>query len=67
MAIIELKEKIRKNFPMNQAKVLEEVVDLVDETVKVKDFNELKAIVKELAEAQKKTEQRVEELAIAQK
>ncbi|MEK9149225.1 MAG: DUF3782 domain-containing protein, partial [Candidatus Desantisbacteria bacterium] len=35
--------------------------------VKKDDFSELKEIVKELALAQKRTEQRVEELAIAQK
>jgi hypothetical protein len=66
--------KVRKVFPPEQAEVLEEMVDLLDELVKVGDFNELKAIVadlaraqKELAEAQKRTEQRLEELAEAQK
>ena len=39
----------------------------IAETVKRSDFEELKAVVKELAEAQKRTEQRVEELAEAQK
>ncbi|MEM4203718.1 MAG: hypothetical protein QXS54_06585 [Candidatus Methanomethylicaceae archaeon] len=69
-----IKEKITKVFPQRQAEVLFEVVDVVEETVKVSDFTELKNIVaelaktqKELAEAQKRTEQRVEELAQAQK
>ena len=51
-----------------------ELVDIVDDTVKASDFNELKAIVAklgtsqaELAEAQKRTEHRLEELAEAQK
>jgi hypothetical protein len=69
-----IKREIHEVFPERQARVLLQVVDMVDETVKVGDFNELKAIVKELAksqhelaEAQKRTEQRVEELAKAQK
>lgn len=73
-AVSNIKDKIKKVFPVKQASVLLEVVDIVNETVKVKDFNELKEIVrelahaqKELAEAQKRTEQRVEELAEAQK
>jgi len=68
-----IKEEITKVFPKKQADVLYQVVDVVDETVKVSDFNELKAIVKDLAEAQqdlaqaqKRTEQRLEELAQAQ-
>lgn len=61
-----IKEEISKVFPKKQADVLYQVVDVVDETVKVSDFNELKAIVKDLAEAQKKTEKRLEELAQAQ-
>ncbi len=71
---IKIKERIKRVFPEKQAGVLVELVDMVDETVKVSDFNELKSIVadlakaqKELAEAQKRTEQRVEELAEAQK
>lgn len=68
-----IKEEITKTFPKKQADVLHQVVDVVNETVKVSDFNELKAIVKDLAEAQqelaqaqKRTEQRVDELAKAQ-
>jgi len=80
-AVSNIKDKIKKAFPEKQASVLFEVVDIVNETVKVKDFNELKEIVKELAqaqkelaEAQKQSEHRlsrlekvVEELAEAQK
>ena len=69
-----IKEDIRKVFGKRQAGVLMEFLDIVNETVKAKDFNELKAIVaeiakgqKELVEAQKRTEQRIEELAEAQK
>lgn len=64
----EIKAKLSKVFDEEQAKVLTEViVDAYDELVKVSDFNELKDIVKELAEAQKRTELKVEELAEAQK
>ncbi len=49
-----------------------EIVKIIDERIREahvtrEDFSELKAIVRELAEAQKRTEQRVEELAEAQK
>ncbi|HIE12055.1 MAG TPA: hypothetical protein EYP63_01300, partial [Desulfotomaculum sp.] len=66
-------------FEKQQAAVLAKVVaDAAEagmrELVKIKDFSELKEIVRslgvtvgELAEAQKRTEQRVEELAEAQK
>ena len=47
--------------------ILEEIERQREETVTKKEFNELKQIVKELAQAQKRTEQRVEELAQAQK
>jgi hypothetical protein len=46
--------------------VLEEIERQREETVTKKEFNELKEIVRELAEAQKRTEERVEELAQAQ-
>jgi DNA repair exonuclease SbcCD ATPase subunit len=61
------KEEIMKAFKKKQAEILLEVVEMVDDVVKAKDFNELKEIVRELAEAQKNTEQRVNELAEAQK
>ncbi|MCS7200486.1 MAG: hypothetical protein NZ850_09145, partial [Caldimicrobium sp.] len=70
----EIIKKIQEVFPPNQAKVLLEFYNLLDDIVKISDFNELKAIAKalaeaqrELAEAQKRTEQRIEELAEAQK
>lgn len=52
--------------------VKREIVKIVDERVREvhvtkEDFSELKSIVKELAEAQKRTEVKVEELADAQK
>jgi vacuolar-type H+-ATPase subunit E/Vma4 len=61
------KEEIMKAFKKKQAEILLELVEMVDDVVKAKDFNELKEIVRELAEAQKNTEQRVNELAEAQK
>ncbi len=48
-------------------KMLEELERQREECVTKKEFNELKAIVKELAEAQRNTEQRLSELAEAQK
>jgi len=60
-------EEIMKAFKKKQAEILLELVEMVDDVVKAKDFNELKEIVRELAEAQKRTEQRVNELAEAQK
>ncbi len=47
--------------------MLEEIERQREENVTKKEFNELKEIVRELAEAQKRTEQRLEELAEAQK
>ena len=47
--------------------VLEEMERQREETVTKREFNELKEIVRELAEAQKRTEERVRELAEAQK
>ena len=55
-------------FERKQATVLAEVItSAYDELVKTSDFNELKAIVKELAQAQNRTEMRMEELTQAQK
>ncbi len=51
----------------NRAEVLSEVIyDSYNALVRADDFNELKGIVKELAEAQQRTEQRVEDLAETQ-
>ena len=64
----EIKKKLEKVFDKGQATVLSEVIsDAYSDLVKTSDFNELKGIVKELAEAQKRTEIKVEELAGAQK
>ena len=64
----EIKTKLSRVFAEEQARVLTEVIsEAYNELVKARDFNELKDIVKELAEAQKRTELRVEELAEAQK
>lgn len=69
-AIEELPDEIK--LPL--LRVLELFREEIAETVKKSDFEELKSVVKELAEAQKRTEQRVEkledivkELAAAQK
>ena len=60
----EIKTKLSRVFAEEQARVLTEVIsEAYNELVKARDFNELKDIVKELAEAQKRTELRVEELA----
>ncbi len=67
MKLQELKEKIEETFPEEQSKVLKEMVHFMDELVKVSDFNELKSIVKELAEDQKEMRQQLKELAEAQK
>ncbi|MCX7998053.1 MAG: hypothetical protein N3A69_03755, partial [Leptospiraceae bacterium] len=63
-----LNERLKAAFNPEQVEVLLELINSTyHELVKVSDFNELKAIVKELALAQKRTEQRVEELATSQK
>jgi len=75
ITVAQIKEKLQKGFTPQQSNLLAEVFeDVSSDTVKAGDFNELKDIVKrlaiaqeELVEAQKRTEQRVEELADAQK
>ncbi len=65
---LEIKKKLDKAFDRRQATALAEVIEnAYSELVKTSDFNELKGIVKELAEAQKGTEIKMEELAEAQK
>ena len=60
-------KRLKLYFPPQQAEVLAEVItDAYNDLVKTSDFNELKGIVRELAQAQQRTEQRVEELAQAQ-
>jgi len=63
----EMTRKLQTAFEPDQAAVLTEVItEAYADLVKTSDFNELKAIVKDLAEAQQRTELRVEELAQAQ-
>ena len=62
-----IREKLGHVFIGQQAEVLSEVIyDSYNALVRADDFNELKGIVKELAEAQQRTEQRVEDLAETQ-
>ena len=64
----EMVRKLGAVFEQQQATVLAEVVtEAYNDLVKTGDFNELKGIVKELAQAQGRTEVRMEELAQAQK
>ena len=66
-AAIVVERKLKKVFEKHQATVLAEVItDAYSELVKTSDFNELKGIVKQLAEAQNRTEARVEQLVEAQ-
>jgi hypothetical protein len=54
-------------FTPAQARVLaESITEAYADLIKAKDFSELKAIVKDLAEAQQRTEMRLEQLAEAQ-
>ena len=62
-----LAERLRGVFSAEQAEVLAGVIyDAYNALVKADDFNELKEIVRRLAEAQERTDQRVAELAVAQ-
>ena len=62
-----IREKLGHVFVNQQAEVLSEVIyDSYNALVRADDFNELKGIVKDLAEAQQRTEQRVEDLAESQ-
>ena len=64
---VRIRTQLEQVFGWDQAQVLADVIDeAYSDLVKTSDFNELKAIVKELAEAQTRTEKRVEELAEAQ-
>ncbi|WP_298613984.1 hypothetical protein [uncultured Thermosynechococcus sp.] len=61
-----LEEKLRAAFPPEQAHLLAEVIhEAYNDLVKARDFSELKSIVGELAQAQKRTEERVDRLALA--
>jgi hypothetical protein len=64
----EMKTMFKKVFTVPQSEILSRVIDdAYSSLVKTSDFNELKEIVKELADAQKRTEIKVEELADTQK
>jgi RNA polymerase-interacting CarD/CdnL/TRCF family regulator len=64
---LELTHKLEMVFERPQAELLAEVITAAyTDLVKTSDFNELKAIVRDLAKAQQRTERRVEELAKAQ-
>jgi len=68
----DLEEKLKRVFPADQAGVLVEVFSDVkglieSDLVRASDFTELKEVVRELAEAQRRTETRVEALAEAQR
>jgi len=67
IALIRKLEEIEPRLRGVLFAILEEIERQREETVTKKEFNELKEIVRELAEAQKRTEQRVKELAAAQK
>jgi len=74
-ALARARTRLEEVFEREQARVLAQVItDAYSELVKTSDFNELKEIVRDLAEAQKQTEHRldrltstVEELAEAQR
>jgi len=67
MSVDRIIHKLEEVFDHRQAKILAEVIlESYNNLVKVSDFSELKAIVGDLAQAQNRTEMRVEELAQAQ-
>jgi uncharacterized phage infection (PIP) family protein YhgE len=58
-------QRLKRYFPPQQAEVLAEVItDAYNSLVKASDFNELKGIVAQLAQAQQRTEQRMDSLAM---
>src|SRR3972149_5133301 len=63
----ELKETIKPSAAKKIAEVVGKVYEELSNVVTKVEFNELRDVVRELAEAQKRTEQRVGELAEAQK
>jgi chromosome segregation ATPase len=63
--IEEIERRLQGAFSEPQAEVLAEVItQAYDDLVKVGDFNELKEIVRDLAQAQARTETRVDTLAM---
>lgn len=68
VTISKMREQLLEGFPEQQADLMARVfVSAHDELVTKAEFNELTAVVRELAEAQQRTELRVEELAEAQR
>lgn len=68
VTISKMREQLLEGFPEQQADLMARVfVSAHDELVTKAEFNELTAVVRELAEAQQRTEFRVEELAEAQR
>mgnify|MGYP006277579095 CR=1 FL=1 len=66
--IPQIRSRLLEGFPEKQADLIAHaVIEAHDDLVTRADFHELTGVVKELAEAQKRTESRVEELAEAQK
>jgi mannitol-1-phosphate/altronate dehydrogenase len=63
----ELKETLEPQAALKIAEIMGYIYGELANTVTKADFNELREVVRDLAEAQKRTEQRVEELAEAQK
>jgi hypothetical protein len=58
MKIMEIKDKLESVFDKNQSDILAEII-YDSSFIKTSDFNELKTIVKELAEASKASEHRL--------
>ena len=68
VTISKMREQLLEGFPEQQADLMARVfVAAHDELVTKAEFNELTAVVRELAEAQQRTEFRVEELAESQR
>lgn len=66
--IPQIRDRLLEGFPEKQADLLAHVViEAHDDRVNRADFHALTGVVRELAEAQKRTEVRVEELAEAQR
>lgn len=65
--IPQIRDRLLEGFPEKQANLLAHVViEAHDDLVNRADFHALTGVVQELAEAQKRTEARVGELAEAQ-
>ncbi|MFH0926234.1 MAG: hypothetical protein V1872_11515 [bacterium] len=66
--IEDMQYKLEEEFDEGQARLLSKVItEAYNELVKTSDFNELKAIVKDIAEVQRETDRKMGELAEAQK